>query len=248
MISVKVQDAHLVINQNEIVDLRKPFKRIVFVPEGVDTIMRTPSETLNALRKPLAYYVKITNTKAGALYNIERHGLQSHWIYNTNPSKSAVFKDKTLQTILHTLNSEQGNFDLIRNYISTIVNFLYKSYSFDIIYTSIPTLQSLTREPVIVDTSRLIKLPKLTHETQRYRSVRALLNGHPKGLPARLFDWEVYKNVSLKHTTLDKKKIKDYNNVLVLTGTNTQYAGFLCREIKKLPGIKEVLPVSLFKI
>lgn len=248
MLSVKVQDAQLVINQNEIVDLRKPFKRIVFVPEGVDTIMRTPSETLDAPRKPLVYYVKITNTKAGALYNIERHGLQSHWIYNTNPSKSAVFKDKTLQTILHNLNSEQENFDLIRNYLSTVVNFLYKSYSFDAIYTSIPTLQSLTKEPVIVDTSRLTKLPQLTYETKRYRSVRALLNGHPQGLPARLFDWKIYKHINFKHTTIDRKKLKGYNNILVLTGTNIQYAGFLCREIKKLPGVKEVLPVSLFKI
>lgn len=248
MLSISVRNANLVINENDIVDLRKPFKRLVHVPEGVDTIIRTPSETLNAPRKPLAYYVKITNTKAGALYNIERHGLKSHWIYSTNPSKSDVFKDKTLQTILHHLDSEQEYIKAIRQYLTTVVNFVFKSYKFDVIYTSIPTLQSITKEPVIVDKSNLIKLPELPQETKRYRSVRALLNGHPEGLPARLFDWHVYKNINYRHTTLDKAQISGYTNVLILTGTNIQYAGFLYREIKKIPSVKEVLPVSLFRI
>lgn len=248
MLSINVKNACLVVNENSIVNLRKPFKRIVHIPEGVETIYRTPSETLSRARKPLPYYVKITNTKAGALYNIERHNLKSHWIYNTNSSISDIFKDKSLQTILHNLNIEQPSFETIRQYLSTVINFIFKSYNFDIIYTSIPTLSCITKENVISDDLKLIKLPDLKHESKRYRSVKALLKGHPEGLPARLFNWEVYTKITKRYTTLDKKILKGYTNVLVIVGTNIQYAGFLCKEIKKINGVKEVLPVSLFKI
>lgn len=246
MLSIRMQDACLLVNEIKIVNLRKPFLRIIHRPNGISEILRTPSETLARPRKPLSYYVKITNTKAGSLYNTEKHGLQGHWVYSTNNSISDIFRDKALQTILHNLDSELEQFELIRQYFSTVVNFLIKSYNFDVVVTSIPTLECITKENIIVDQSNLIKLPSLRYESKRYRSVRALLNGHKEGLPTRLFDWETLINIEAKHTTLDKRGIEGHNNILILTGTNVQYAGWLACEIKKIRGVKEVLPVSLF--
>jgi hypothetical protein len=248
MLSIRMRDAHLLVNEIKIVDLRKPFLRIIQKSDGISGILRKPSETLVRPRKPLSYYVKITGTKAGALYNVEKHGLQSHWVYSTNNTISNVFKDKSLQTILKNLDSELEQFELIRQYLSVAVNFLVKSFDFDVILTSIPTLGSITKFNLVVDEVKLTKLPDLSYEPRRYRSVKALLKGHKEGLPTRLFDWEILTNITAKHTTLDRKALEGYNNILVLAGTNVQYAGFLAREVAKIRGVKEVLPVSLFHV
>lgn len=248
MLSVRLREASLLVNEIEIVNLRKPFQRIVHKHKEIDSILRIPSETLARPRKPLSYYVKINESKAGALYNIEQHGLQGHWVYSTNNSISDVFRDKAIQTVLNNLDDEREQFQLLRQYISVIIGYLTQSYNFDVILTPILGVENLTKKKVITDTSKLTRLPDLRYESRRYRSVKALLNGHKEGLPARLFDWEVLTKIDSRHVTLDKKALEGYRNVLILTGTNVQYAGFLSREIQKVRSIKEVLPVSLFHV
>ena len=248
MLSVRMNEASLLINEIEVVNLRKPFQRIVHKHKDIDSVLRTPSETLSRPRKPLSYYVKITDSKAGALYNIEKHGLQGHWVYSTNNSVSDVFRDKALQTILRSIHDDREQVNLVRQYISVVLGYLTQSYDFDAVFTCLPGLEKFTKKEVITDTSKLVKLPTLNFESRRYRSVRALLNGHREGLPTRLFDWEVFTNIDSRHTSLDKKIFEGYRNVLILTGTNVQYAGFLAKELQKVRSIKEVLPVSLFHI
>ena len=248
MLSIRIRDANLLVNEIEIVNLREPFQRIVHKSDGIDSILRTPKETLSRPRKPLSYYVKITETKAGALYNIEKHGLQGHWVYSTNNSISDVFRDKALQTVLHSLDPEMEQYSLICQYISVVIGYLVKSYKFDVILSTIPTIEKLTKFPVIIDQSKLVRLPKLSYESKRFRSVKALLKGHEEGIPTRLFDWEILTKIDSRNTTLDKKKLEGYNNILVLAGTNVQYAGYLAKEISKVKGVKEVLPVSLFHV
>ena len=243
MIQIKLQDAHISVNGIRLVNLREPFQRIVNCPDGPSTLLRPPSQTLARTRKPLTYYVPMTSSKAGALYNMELHTLQSHWVYSTNTSVSPVFRDKALQTVLHNLDEQEN----IRKYLEVVVGMLTKSYSFDAILTTIPHLNLMTSIPIIGDTTKLVKLPGRRFETRRYRTVRALLDGH-KGLPARLFDWEVFTEITSRHTTLDKKRFREYSSIMVLVGTNVQYAGWLTNELLKLRNVKEVLPVSMFYI
>ena len=245
MVNTKLVDAHLTVNGIRLVNLREPFQRIINCPDGSRHILRPPSETLARERKPLTYYVPMTNTKAGALYNMEIQKLQSHWVYSTNTSISPVFRDKAIQTTLHNLENDEN--ELLRDYLKVIVNMLTKSYDFDVIFSPIPGLSMITRVPVIKDETLITKLPNKRQEMKRYRTIKALINGH-KGLPARLFDWRIYSEISLKASNLDKKLFKEYSRIMVLTGTNVQYAGWLTRELLKMRNVKEVLPVSMFHI
>jgi hypothetical protein len=244
-----LRESTLLSNGIEITDLRKPFQRIVRKSDGVDTLRHIPSETLARPRKPLYYYVPITKTVAGALYNTEYKGLQSHWVYSTNTSISDVYRDKALQHMLEHLHIETETNQKIRAYLSRVLELLIASYTFDCIVTPITSLSTLTNFSLAIDNSCLIKLPKRDGKSQRYNSVRALLNGHKEGIPSHILDWEIYNEIDLsRNTTFDRKKIEGNRSILIIAGTNTQYAGFLARELKKIRGVREVLPVSLFYI
>jgi hypothetical protein len=249
--SVDFRETGLYINGFYVVDLKKPFHRIVgHEDRNIETILRAPSETLRE-KKPLTYYVKFSQKKAGALFRSEVMGLKCHWLYNTNTSISPLFRDKALLTLLNTLDTpDMDAYAEVRRYLSTILRLLWKSYPFDCVFTSLRTIPLLLPEvPVVVQPLRLMRLPKnIFQPSVRYKTLAAVLQGHPEGIPLSLLTGESYKFLALRHTTFNKDELCGYKNILILEGTNTSYAGFLAREFTFISGIQECLPSTLFHI
>lgn len=246
----ELHETVLHINSFRILDLKKPFQRIVGDQESVDKLLRTPTESLSRAKKPLTYYVKFSEKRAGAMFHSEVQGLKCHWVYNTNTSVSPLFRDKALTILLKTLNTENETYKEIRRYLTGIIRLLWKSFSFDCILTSIETLPLLLPEvPMIVTPLILKSLPKQTaFPSVRHKTLQAVLKGHPEGIPLSLLTGDSYNFLSLRHTNFDKMLLQDKKKVLIIEGTNTYYAGFLAREFYFLQGIKEVLPTTLFHI
>lgn len=252
MFVIELHETQVYVNGFKVVDLKKPFHRIV-VHEGkrIDDILRTPSESLSRQRKPLTYYVKFSDKKAGALFNSEVTGCKCHWIYNTNPAISPLFRDKALLTLLRMLDiAEIAEYAEIRRYLSTILRFLWKSFPFDCVVTSLRTVPLLLPDvPVIVMPLQLVSLPKETSFCgSRYKTLAAVLKGHEGGVPLSLLTAASFKFLGLRHTTFDRHLLKGQKNILIIEGTNTSYAGFLARELAYLPGTREILPCTLFHI
>jgi hypothetical protein len=249
MFTIELHGTDLYINGFRILDLKKPFHRIVGDSKGVAELLRTPSESLSRKKKPLTYYVKFSETKMGALFHSEVAGLQCHWVYNTNTGVSPLFRDKALLTLLTALDTPLETYTEVRRYLTTILTLLWNSFSFDCIFTSLSVLPSLLPGiPVCVAPLRLMTLPKPAASfTSRQRTLHAVLRGHPEGIPLSLLTGESYNFLSLRHTSFEKSSIKNYKSMLVVEGTNTAYSGFLARELTFL-GVKEVLPVCLFHI
>ncbi len=249
MFTIDLHDTQLYINTFRILDLKKPFHRIVGDPENIQKILRTPSESLSRQKKPLTYYVPFSDTRAGAMFHSEVSGLKCHWIYNTNSSVSPLFRDKALLTLLNFLDASGNTYEEVRRYLSSLLYLLWNSFSFDCILTSIRTLPLLAPDlPIVVMPLKLTSLPaKIAFMTDRYKTLQAVLKGHPNGIPLSLLTGESYRFISLRHTTFDKSLIKNKKNILIVEGTNTSYAGFLARELSFL-GVKEILPTTLFHI
>lgn len=239
----------LYINGFLVVDFHKPFHRLVGHASGIDRIMRTPSESLSRQKKPLTYYVKMTSTRAGALFNSDVRGLQCHWVYNTNTGISPLFRDKTLLTLLNNLDTSLDTYEKIRGDLKSIVWFLWKSFPFDLIMTSLRHLpELLPKVPIEVMPLMLTSLPRqIAVPSVRYGTLQALLKGHPGGVPLSLLTGESFRFLSLRHTNFQKEKIRGCKNVLIIEGTNTYYSGFLARELSFL-GVRNVLPTTLFHI
>lgn len=246
----ELHETLLYINSFRVLDLRKPFHRIVGDEDSVDKLLRTPTESLSRAKKPLTYYVKVTEKRAGALFHSEVQGLKCHWVYNTNTSVSPLFRDKALTILLKSLETQNETYKEVRRYLTGVVRLLWKSFPFDCIITSIETLPLLLPEvPIHILPLTLTSLPKQTaFPSTRHTTLKAVLKGHPEGIPLSLLTGDAYSFLSLKHTTFDKKLLQDVKNVLIIEGTNTSYAGFLARELYFLPGVKQVLPTTLFHI
>jgi hypothetical protein len=244
------EQTQLYLNGFRVVDLKKPFHRIVGRDEGVNGILRSPSESLSRQKKPLTYYVKFAEKKAGALFHSEVIGLKCHWIYNTNTSISQLFRDKGLLTLLNVLETDMEVYAEVRRYLSSILRLLWKSYPFDCVVTSLKHLPLLLPGvPVVVMPLMLISLPKQpAFPSVRYKTLQAVLKGHSGSIPLSLLTGESFRFLALRHTSFEKEKLHVCKNILILEGTNTSYAGFLARELSFLSGVKEVLPTTLFHI
>lgn len=247
-----VNTATVYINGFRIVDLQKPFHRIVGNHgESINKILRTPSESLSRQKKPLTYYVKFSERRAGALFNSEVHGLKSHWVYNTNTHISPLFRDKALSTLVNLLETiDTETYNEVRRYLSSILMLLWKSFSFDCVFSSLQTLPVLVPNiPIIVAPLTLVALPEhVAHNNVRHKTLQAVLKGHSGGIPLSILTGASYNFLSLRHTTFDRSLIKDKKSILVIEGTNTAYAGFLARELSFFPEVHDVLPVCLFHI
>ncbi len=251
MFALELHGTELYINGFKILDLKRPFHRIVGNTTGIDTILRTPSESLSRQKKPLTYYVKFSEKKAGALFHSEVCGLKSHWLYNTNTSISPLFRDKALLTLLNILDTSSLEvYEEVRRYLRSIIRLVWKSFPFDCIITSLRTLPLLLPDlPVIFMPLRLTSLPKhIAFPSVRHKTLQAVLHGHSEGIPLSLLTGESYNFLSLRHTTFEKNSLKEYKNILIIEGTNTAYSGFLARELAFLCGVKEVLPCCIFHI
>ena len=250
MFAVEVSDSQqLYINGFRLFDLKKPFHRIVGHTTGIESILRTPSESLSRQKKPLTYYVKFTNTKAGAMFNSDVKGLQCHWVYNTNTGISPLFRDKALLKLLTVIDTENIEvYEDVRNYLKSIIWYLWKSYSFDCILTSLQHLPLLLpKVPIEVMPLLLKSLPgQIVNPSVRYETLQALLKGHPEGIPLSLLTAESYKFLALRHTSFNREFLKEKKSILIIEGTNTSYSGFLARELSFL-GVKNVLPTVLFR-
>jgi len=249
--TIELHGTDLYINGFRVLDLKKPFHRIVGNRESIDSILRTPSESLSRQKKPLTYYVKFTEKKAGAMFNSEVCGLKSHWLYNTNTSISPLFRDKALLTLLNVLDTPSIEvYEDVRKYLKSIVRLVWKSFPFDCILTSLRTLPLLLPDlPIILAPLRLVSLPKqIAFPSVRYKTLQAVLQGHSDGVPLSLLTGESYNFLSLRYTTFERASLKNLKNILIIEGTNTAYAGFLARELSFLCGIKEILPTTLFHI
>jgi hypothetical protein len=219
--------------------------------KGVDHILRTPSESLSRQKKPLTYYVKFAENRAGALFNSEVSGLKSHWTYNTNTSVSPLFRDKALLTLLNVLDTDDMKvYGEIRKYLAGVLRLVWKSFPFDCIVTSLGKLPYLLPDiPIIVMPLMLTSLPRQrSFSSIRYTTLKAVLKGHPEGIPLSLLTGESFSFLSLRHTTFERDLLKDMKNILIVEGTNTSYSGFIAREFSFLEGVKEVLPITIFHI
>jgi len=251
MFSVQLHNSLLYVNNFHIVDLGKPFKRIIHNAAGIDPSLRTPAETLATVRKPLPYYVKFAEDRAGALFNMESRGFKCHWVYETQPDVSGLFRDKALLTLLHGLDTDSETYKSIRNYLRVIVRLIAHSFEFDCIVTSLPCAQLLCKTvPILHVTPVLRALPlRPAHLiTKRYRTLRAVLKGHPEGIPLSVLNGESLNLITLRHTSFEKSLLAGMKNILILEGTNVNYSGFLAKELMYLPGISNVLPCTLFRI
>lgn len=244
------EQTQLYLNGFRVIDLKNPFHRIVRRDEGVDGILRSPSESLSRQKKPLTYYVKFAEKKAGALFHSEVVGLKCHWIYNTNTGISQLFRDKGLLTLLNVLDTDIEVYAEVRRYLSSILRLLWKSFPFDCVLTSLKHLPLLLPGvPVVVMPLALTSLPKQgTAPSVRYKTLEAVLKGHNGSIPMSLLTGESFRFLSLRHTTFEREKFHSCKNVLIIEGTNTAYSGFLARELSFLGGVKEVLPTCLFHI
>ena len=250
MFTVELHETELYINTFRVVDLRKPFHRILHDKESVERLLRTPSESLSRQKKPLTYYVKFAERKAGAMFNSEVAGLRCHWIYNTNTSVSPLFRDKALLTMLSVLDQQEVEiYAEVRRYLSSILRLLCKSFAFDCVVTSLHVVPMLIPDfPVIVLPLKLTSLPKqVARPSARYTTLQAVLKGHPEGIPLSLLTGSSYNFLSLRHTSFDRDVLKDKKNILIIEGTNTSYSGFLAREFAFL-GVREVLPTTIYHI
>ena len=268
MFMAELHNTNLYINGARIVDLKKPFQRIVGNHgESISKILRAPQESLSRKKRPLTYYVKFSEYKAGALFNSDIDGLKCHWVYNTNPSISPLFRDKVLLSLVNLLDTPMEIYGEICQYLRSIIMLLWKSFSFDCIYSSIRTLPFLLSYddiPIITAPLNLVRLPKKCpwgdkditsgdrggrNGLERYKILQAILKGHPKGIPLSILTGTSYNLISLvRDTTFNRDILKGKKNILIVESTNTAYAGFLSREISSLPGVKETLPVCFFHI
>ena len=137
-------------------------------------------------------------------------------------------------------------YERVRQYVCVVLNLLMTSFPFDCLYTDIPEIKHLSLPfPVIIDDTVLIKMEGvLPHQ----RLQHAILERHTY-IPLRLCDWRTFDHIRLvgPNTSFRAGVLEQHRNILLLTGTNPFYAGFLSREFHSM-GYEEVLPVSLFSV
>lgn len=262
MIYVTFEKGEIKANRFTITNLKRPFQNIVHSTKiakqrrPIDTFM----DGTRLLKKLLIYEIPIKKSTYGTLFRSSIQGFPSHWVYETNKTISPLFRDKVLHKILHEdLLKEDEAFENIRQHLKVIMNLLVKSYDFDLILTDIENLASFTLPlPIIYDDAKLVSVPPPS--TVRLKTVRALLRKHESKLPLKTFDWQLLSHISLtRHSTFDLNRLKGYTNILIISGTNPYYAGFLARELGRVRRDKEEaterskltfnpLPVTLFSV
>lgn len=246
-ITFKEKEGEIICNKHVITNLKKPFKNIVHSIKALNN--KKPYETFEGLNIPLTYYVFIKKNTCGTLFKNSSHGFPSHFVYETNKSISSLFRDKVLHEFLYK-EIFKPSMEEARRSLQVVLSLL--AQSFDVIITDMEIVNSFNLPiPVVYDEMKLIFSPESS--MSQLQMLKALLKEHREGLPIRLFDWRVLQYISLpKHSTFDFTKIKDYENILILVGTNNYLSGFLAKELRRVRWTTgetcSPLPVTLFSI
>lgn len=254
MINLKIKNGILQANGYKICNLRTPFVRSIDIKKSgwksrvSSYIGRTPSEVL-ALGGQYKYRFRTSKGHYHALSPYSKGNLRTNYIYKSPQHCAGIFVANALTKLFKTLSSDKPQFEEIKSILTVVINKVVSSYNFDLIISDLPNPTDLISPNFCTNKTILPANFNLTEEVpkQEFKYINSIVRYHKK-IPLRILDSAEFLTLHPKYTDIDFSSIQKNTRVLVISMMNPLYAGYIAHVMSKFYKIKDVLPVSIFKI
>lgn len=254
MIRLKLEEGILKANWYPICNLRRPYRRSIDVVKSRwrshtgSYIARTPNEVMN-LGTSHRYRFRTSSGHYHALIPTSKGHLRTNCIYSTKKKCASRMVANSLVQLFNTLDSDDHYIVEIRALLEKVVAKVVASYDFDVIISDLPDPLLLIPQKVA---DSVTVIPANFSMVKQYpdpefRSTNAILRYHEK-LPLRLLHTHNFLKLPEENTDIDFRAMHKDARVLVLSGMNPMYAGYLANTLRANYKVKDVLPVGIFRI
>lgn len=240
---IDIQNGILYSNGYEVVDLGKPFRKVLRTyihHRGEKYFVKKPSDSLGSLdTKDMSIYTfKVDEYEYASLYKTYSMDgyFKCHAIYKTESSTPIILRRAGVVNLLDSVNSVQ--YHQFSTYFDPIFNYIIKSFSFSTIISDFE--YDFTK----------FGLKNISSCNWGVVGLGYYLNiseDEDDGILPLQYCNNKLKHVDpKKHTNIDLSILGRSRNIIILSGMNKFSAGYIARYIRRIYPKKEVLPICIF--